>query len=232
MSMMVSASHVANALFGAAGEGSGAPVMFINLAVLGVALAIAMERIVVLAFRHNLDAPAFMEQIAKLVITRNVDRALKLCAAAPHAPLARVIAAGLGRAQRSEREIARSMRHAIAEQTPAITARVAWLPSLASLAALLGLIGSALAARETLRRVDEVPPEQRLVELTSAMATAMHSTIWGLCIAALCVVLHLFLAAYARRMLHQVEQSALRLEDLLSRQRSAETAPLDLEKSA
>ena len=245
MSMMVSARHVADALVATAAEralpwydavarffADGGPMIFVNLAILALVLAVAVERIAVLVFRHNLDAPAFMEQIAKLVVTRNVDRALKLCAGAPHAPLARVIAAGLGRAHRSDREIARAMRHAIAEQTPSITARLAWLPSLAALAAMLGLIDTVLAARAALRNVGAAPSEQRLLELAEAMASAMHSTAWGLSIAALCVALHLVLGSYARRVLDRVEQSALGLEDLLARQRTAEAAPVDFEKSA
>ncbi|HYO65772.1 MAG TPA: MotA/TolQ/ExbB proton channel family protein, partial [Archangium sp.] len=96
----------------------GGPFMFVNLFWLAAALAVALERIVTLMFRYNLNAPPFMEQISKLVQTGNVDRAVKLCGAAPHAPLAKVIRAGLQRANRGELEVARAVEESITEHLP------------------------------------------------------------------------------------------------------------------
>ena len=39
------------------------------------AIAVVVERVVTLMFRYNLNAEPFMEQITKLVLTGNVDRA-------------------------------------------------------------------------------------------------------------------------------------------------------------
>ena len=61
-----------------------------------------------------------MEQIKKLVLTGNVDRAVKLCGAAPNAALAKVVRAGLTRANRGEQEVARALEEAILEVTPVI----------------------------------------------------------------------------------------------------------------
>jgi biopolymer transport protein ExbB len=241
MSTMVSVSQVADALLtAAAGQALpwvdqigrffvvGGPLMFVNLFLLGFAIAVAVERILVLVFRYNLDAGPFMEQITKLVLTGNVDRAEKLCAAAPHAPLAKVIAAGLSRADRGEPETARAVEEAIVEQTPRVTARIAWLSSLAVIAALLGLIGTAFGVIDALEAVGSVPADHWHLML----AGALHDTAWALSISAFCVVLHLVLGSYAKRMLDQVELSALRLEDLLSRPHPGESPPIDLEKSA
>ncbi|MHB8873919.1 MAG: MotA/TolQ/ExbB proton channel family protein, partial [Myxococcaceae bacterium] len=63
----------------------GGPFMFVNIFWLAAAVAVIVERIVTLMFRYNLNAPPFMEQVTKLVLTGNVDRAVKLCGAAPNA---------------------------------------------------------------------------------------------------------------------------------------------------
>ena len=84
----------------------GGPFMYVNVFWLACAVAVIIERIITLMFRYNLNAPPFMEQVTKLVLTGNVDRAVKLCGAAPHAPLAKVIRAGLTRANRGEMEVA------------------------------------------------------------------------------------------------------------------------------
>jgi hypothetical protein len=91
----------------------GGPFMFVNVVTSAVAIAIIVERVIVLAFKLNLNAGPFMEQIQKLVLSNNVDRAVKLCGAAPEAALSRVIRAGLTRANRGEQEVARSLEEAV-----------------------------------------------------------------------------------------------------------------------
>ena len=88
----------------------GGPAMWFNLLGTSVlAIAIIIERIIVLAFRLNLNAGPFMEQVQKLVLSGNVDRAVKLCGAAPNAALSKVIRAGLTRASRGGQEVARQL---------------------------------------------------------------------------------------------------------------------------
>src|SRR6266542_4255730 len=70
----------------------GGPFMFVNVATSAVAIAIVVERILVLAFKLNLNAPPFMSQVQKLILSGNVDRAVKLCDAAPNAALSKVVA--------------------------------------------------------------------------------------------------------------------------------------------
>src|SRR6478672_12982573 len=121
---------------------TGGPFMLVNIFWFACALAVIVERFITLMFRYNLNAPPFMEQITKLVLTGNVDRAVKLCGAAPNAPLARVIRAGLTRANRGELEVAKAVEEAILENTPHISARIQWLWSLANIATLVGLLGT------------------------------------------------------------------------------------------
>jgi hypothetical protein len=102
----------------------GGPFMYVNIFWMACAIAVVVERVVTLMFRYNLNAEPFMEQITKLVLTGNVDRAVKLCGAAPNSPLARVIRAGLTRANRGEMEVAKSVEEAILEYTPPIQTRI------------------------------------------------------------------------------------------------------------
>jgi hypothetical protein len=124
----------------------GGPFMYVNIFWMACAIAVVVERVVTLMFRYNLNAEPFMEQITKLVLTGNVDRAVKLCgrrpelAARPRHP---------GRAhpgQSREMEVAKSVEEAILEYTPPIQARIpgsgpsrtsrpwsaSWAPSAAS----------------------------------------------------------------------------------------------------
>ena len=210
----------------------GGPFMYVNIFWMACAIAVVIERIVTLMFRYNLNAEPFMEQITKLVLTGNVDRAVKLCSAAPHAPLARVIRAGLTRANRGEMEVAKSVEEAILEYTPPIQSRIPWLWSLANIAVLVGLLGTITGLITTFQSLGNVPADQKQAILSSGISEAMNNTAFGLGIAVSCIVAHLFLNAYAKKMVDTVELSALKLENLLSRRQAGETSAMDFERSA
>jgi biopolymer transport protein ExbB len=200
----------------------GGPFMFVNLFWLACSLAVALERIITLMFRYNLNAPPFMEQVSKLVMTGNVDRAVKLCSAAPNAPLAKVIRAGLTRANRGEIEVAKAVEEAVVEHSPHVTARIPWLWSLANIATLVGLVGTIFGLIGTFQALGNVPAEQKQVLLSDGISKAMNNTAFALSIAVLCIVFHLFLTSYAKSMVESIELNALRLENLLARRAAGE----------
>ncbi len=205
----------------------GGPFMFANVATSAVAIAIIVERILVLAFRLNLNAGPFMEQVQKLVLSGNVDRAVTLCGAAPNAALARVVRAGLTRANRGDQEVARALEEAVLEVTPSIGKRIASLWSLANIATLVGLIGTITGLIGTFRSLGAASPEMKQLMLSKGISEAMNNTAFGLTIAVVCIVSHLMLTSKAKTMIEEIEYNALRLENLLSRQRAGETNPLE-----
>ncbi len=205
----------------------GGPFMFVNVATSAVAIAIIFERVVVLAFRLNLNAPPFMEQIQKLVLAGNIDRAVKLCAAAPNSALARVVKAGLSRANRGEQEVARALEEAVLEVTPMVTKRIQPLWSLANVATLVGLIGTITGLIGTFKSLGAASPEMKQLMLSKGISEAMNNTAFGLTIAVVCIVAHLLLSSKAKAMIEEVEYSALKLENLLSRRGAGETNPLE-----
>jgi biopolymer transport protein ExbB/TolQ len=205
----------------------GGPFMFVNVVVSAVSIAIIVERIVVLAFKLNLNAAPFMEQVQKLVLSGNVDRAVKLCGAAPNAALSRVIRAGLTRANRGEQEVARALEESVLEVTPLISKRVAPLWSLANIATLVGLVGTIVGLIGTFKSLGAATPDMKQVMLSKGISEAMNNTAFGLTIAVVCIVAHLMLSSKAKAMIDDIEYNALRLENLLSRRGAGETNPLE-----
>ena len=205
----------------------GGPFMYLNLFFLAVALATIIERAIMLMLRLNLDSKAFMAQIQKLILSNNIDRAVKLCAAAPTAALSRVIKAGLLRSNRGEREVARALEEAVIETTPLIAKRIASLWSLANIATLLGLIGTIIGLIRAFRSLGAVSADKRSEVLSKGISEAMNNTAFGLMIAVTCIVCHLMLTSKSKSMIEDVEFQALRLENMLSRRSAGETSPLD-----
>src|SRR3954469_8109924 len=120
---------------------TGGPFMYVNLVFSAVAVAIIIERSIALS-RSSLPGAAFMNQLVTYVRDGDIDRALRTCAAVPDAALARVLSAGLSRADHGEQEIANALEEAILEVTPSLQKRIASLWSVANIATLTGLIGT------------------------------------------------------------------------------------------
>jgi biopolymer transport protein ExbB/TolQ len=207
----------------------GGPFMFVNLVASAVAVAIIFERLVALGFRLNLNAGPFMEQVQKLIMTGNIDRAVKLCGAAPKAALSKVVRAGLSRANRGEQEVARALEEAVLEVTPLVNKRIASLWSLANIATLLGLIGTIVGLIGTFRSLGAASPEMKQAMLSKGIAEAMNNTAFGLMIAVTCIVAHLMLTSKSKAMVEEIEFNALKLENMLARRGAGETNPLDVE---
>lgn len=206
--------------------------LYINMFWLASAVAVTVERIITLFFRYNLNAGPFMEQITKLVMAGNPDRAVKLCGAAPNSPLAKVVRAGLTRANRGELEVAKALEESVLEHIPHISARIPWLWSLANIATLVGLVGTVFGLIGTFRSLGDVPADQKQALLSKGISEAMYNTFFGLTIAVICIIAHLFLTAYAKRMIEVVELQAMKLENLLGRRAAGETSAMDFEKAS
>jgi biopolymer transport protein ExbB len=210
----------------------GGPFMWVNVVSLSVSLAIIIERVIRLLFTYNLNAPPFMEQITKLVLTGNVDRAVKLCSAAPSAALAKVVRAGLTRANRGELEVAKAIEESIMEVTPALQRRIGALWSLANIATLLGLIGTIIGLIGAFRSLGAVSADKRSEVLSRGISEAMNNTAFGLSIAVTCIVAHLMLTGRSKAMIEEVELNSLKLENLLARKNAGETNPMDFDQRA
>jgi biopolymer transport protein ExbB len=180
-----------------------------------VVMAIAVERTYMLTFRYNTNASHFMAQIQKLVLANNIDRAIKLCNAAPTASLPRVIKAALTRANKGEIEIANALEEATTEVLRELTKRVNVLPNLANMSTLLGLLGTIIGLIEAFAAVAQAPPDMKSQMLTQALAIGLNSTAMGLVVAIPALAIFMWLSGQAKKIIEDVDQYALKIQNLL-----------------
>ncbi len=180
-----------------------------------IVVAVAIERVIFLFFRYNINGSAFMAQIQKLVMANNIDRAIKLCNAAPNAALPRIVKAGLHRANKGETEIQNAVEEASLEVIPLLQKRVSSLNTLASLATLLGLLGTVFGLIEAFKVVANAPPDQRANLLSDAIAIAMHTTAFGLLVAIPSLFLHMMLSGIMKKIIDEIDMYSVKLENLL-----------------
>jgi len=193
----------------------GGPWMYPIAAVSVIALAVCIERVVFVFFLYNINGRTFMAQVQKQVLANNIDRAIRLCNAAPNAALSRVVKAGLLRANRGEVEIRSAIEEVILEVLPLLQKRTPSLVMLANLATLLGLLGTVVGLTQAFGAVSAAPPEQRAEQITGAIAVAMNTTAFGLLVAVPSLFAHLLLAGASRQIVADIDLYSVRLENML-----------------
>jgi len=193
----------------------GAPFSFINVAVLAFVLGITTERFVFILTRYRVNAAEFMAQVRKLVQAGNIDRAIKLCEAAP-LPLLQVIKAGLTQVNRGEDAVIASMEERLADVLPELEKRIGSLWSLANIATLIGLLGTISGLIKCFAAVAFAAPDQKSALLSKGISEAMWNTALGLGIAVVCMFFHLILHGMAKKHKSELEKSVMKLENLLT----------------
>ncbi len=179
------------------------------------AIGITIERFIFLFFKYNINANAFMAQVQKLVMAGNIDRAIKLCNAAPNAALPKVVKAGLTRANKGEIAIQNAIEEATLEVIPMITKRTPALLAVANIATLLGLLGTIIGLIGAFAALRDAPPEQKQEMLAGGIALAMNTTAFGLIVAIPTMLAHLFLSGISKKIVDEIDQHAVKLENIL-----------------
>ena len=189
--------------------------MYIILATSIVGVGIMIERFVMLFFKYNINATAFMAQIQKLVMANSIYKAIKLCNAAPSAALARVIKAGLTRANKSADEIQNAVEEATLEVIPFIQRRTNTLAAIANIATLMGLLGTIIGMIGAFSDMATVAPDKRQEALGRNISLAMNTTAFGLIVAIPCMLAHLILSGVTKKIIDEIDLYSVKLENLL-----------------
>jgi biopolymer transport protein ExbB/TolQ len=180
-----------------------------------VGLGIIVERFIFLFFKYNINANAFMGQIQKLVMANQIDRAIKLCNAAPTAALPKVIKAGLTRANKGELEISNAIEEATLEVVPVVQKRTPTLGGVANVATLLGLLGTIVGLIQAFAALESAAPDQRAAALAKGISVAMNTTAFGLIVAIPCMTAQMFLVTVTTKILNEIDLYSVKLENLL-----------------
>lgn len=185
-------------------------------------LGIALERYfaIVLRGRGKVNMKKFTEQLVKYVESKDYDRAIALCNAAPHAALPLLSRAGLEAAKRNMG--ARAVQDAIDEETlklmPLITKRLSWVSVLANVSTLLGLMGTIFGLMYTFAGLELVlNPKGKQDLLTTGIATAMNTTLLGLVCAIPLTLLFQYLSQASKALVDDIDENSVRLINALSR---------------
>lgn len=202
---------------------SGGFFMYPILIILAVGTAIVLERLITLT-RFHVKGEPFWEQIYPFLKKQSLDEALRNCSR-KQTPLHHVLAAGIigmkGANRRDDVQVA--MDAAMVQVIPKVEARLHYLPSLANVATLMGLLGTIIGLIQAFTAVSLADPSQKAALLAKGISVAMNTTAFGLIVAVPLLLLHSLLQTRANGIIDTLEEYALRLLTLVCQ--TQETGP-------
>ena len=131
---------------------SGGPVMHFILAVAVAGLAVFIERFYTIVIRSKINGRAFIERVIQLVRAGRIDEAIKLCSQS-NAVLPDMGLIILRSRSRDEADLQNVADAAALSVLPRLTRRLHYLPMLANVATLIGLLGTIFGLREAFQSV-------------------------------------------------------------------------------
>jgi biopolymer transport protein ExbB len=191
--------------------------LLINLVVSVFVLTIVVERLRFQLTAYQVNSKEFFAQVKKLVVAGNIDRAVKLCDAS-NFPILQLVKAGLTHANKGVDEIDAALSEKLSELKPAVEKRIGALWSLANIATLVGLVGTVFGLISTFAAIggQELSQAEKQRMLSNGIAEAMYNTAFGLLIAVICMIAHLFLHNRSKAIVHDLEATSEKVFNLLA----------------
>lgn len=185
---------------------TGGPFMVPPLVIGAVGAVLLAERIVYIVVRSKIHARPFIERVITLTRAGKLDEALTLCAAHQSAlpDLGLVILRSRGA---DEADLATISDAAALTVVPTLTRRLAWLPTLATLAVLFGILGAIANLHQALAA--------GAAPLADGIAYALRPLAGGIAIAIPLVAGHAYLTAEAEALIAHLEEFSARLINAL-----------------
>ncbi|MEQ8859455.1 MAG: MotA/TolQ/ExbB proton channel family protein [Pseudomonadales bacterium] len=193
----------------------GGPFMYPIAVVLGVGVAIAMERYFYLSNQTRINRRDY-EKILPLLKQRN-QRELASVVQKSRSAMSRIIADGLNRRSSSRRrdDIEYAMEEGLLEVLPNIERRTPYLATFANIATLLGLLGTIIGLIAAFTAVANADPAEKATLLSESISIAMNTTAFGLMAAIPLLLIHSVLQSKTSAIVESLEIAVVKFLNLM-----------------
>jgi biopolymer transport protein ExbB len=191
------------------------PILMIQLA----SIAIVIERVYALFIKRKVNqaavATALEDSIRRGELETLVKKATQMGEAAP---LAKVAIAGATAARNlgGKDEIQGKMDEVLLAENSALDKRTGFLAMFGNVATLTGLLGTITGMIKSFAAVSYANPAEKATLLAAGISEAMNATAYGLIVAIPALVAYAILANRANNLAEDLNQSALKVFNLLS----------------
>ena len=195
---------------------SGGIFMYPILLVLAIGLAIAIDRYIYLSYVSTRNRGIWQRVLPLLENGRR--EAARDVILHSNAALGRVLAYGLNRSDRrgNRDEVQMAMEEGLMEVVPRLEKRTHYLATLASVATLLGLLGTIIGLTEAFSTVSAADPADKANQLSASISIAMNTTAFGLMVAIPLLLTHAVMQTKTSELVNMLEMATVRLSSLIA----------------
>lgn len=190
--------------------------IYIILFILVFGMAIVIERTLFLA-RSRVNGADLLRSIREALRVNDREAALAACGGSA-APLLLLFRKGLTQAPSlvQKEEAQGVIDEALLEIVPQIEKRIDYLPTLANIANLLGLLGTIMGLIKSFQSIAVADPAQKAALLAQGISTAMYATAFGLMVAIPLMFCYTILQSKTNQLLDHLEEFSLKFVNALS----------------
>lgn len=198
----------------------GGAFMYIILLVWFIGAGVGFIRMVALKVL-DVDGASIMSEVQKKIFSNELKEAIKMCSG-HRSLLPQIFKSGLKRINSSNEQIQNAIDATALEVIPKAEKWLSYLPLLANLSTLLGLLGTIFGLVQAFEAVGYADPAMKGQILASGISKAMNTTALGLMSAMTIMVMNAFLRAKANNIIAQIDEYSVKLMDLLQTRKATE----------
>lgn len=193
----------------------GGPFMYPIAIVLGIGLAIALERFAYLMNQMRVNRRDY-EKILPLLKQKRARELAEVTRKSTSA-MARIVADGMNRRSSSRRrsDIEYAMEEGLLEILPNIERRTPYLATFANIATLLGLLGTIIGLIAAFTAVANADPAEKATLLSQSISIAMNTTAFGLMVAIPLLLVHSMLQSKTAAIVESLEIAVVKFLNLM-----------------
>jgi biopolymer transport protein ExbB/TolQ len=180
-----------------------------------IALAIIVERTIVLFVKSSINKEGFLRGLKKHIYAGDLDKAINYVAGQKNTPLTAVIKAGLMNVPKGQDEVQAALDEASLRETPKMEARTGYLAMLGNAAMLAGLLGTVSGLIACFEAVANVNPADKATILANGISEAMNCTAFGLVTAIPALIAFSILMGRTQSLINDINETSVSVLNLI-----------------
>lgn len=194
--------------------------MYPVLLVLTVGTAIIVERLLFLK-KASIDGNVLWRSLEEDIRAGRLEEAIQRCRGS-EASLPRVLLAGLEKAKhvkptRDDRdELENHIEEALLSIMPQLERRTHYLPTLANVSTLFGLLGTITGLIHAFQSISAADPSVKATLLAQGVSEAMNATAFGLIVAIPLMLFHMYLQSRTVKIVDMLDAFSIKLINILT----------------
>lgn len=200
---------------------TGGVFMYPILFVLGLGVAIALERYIVIS-KSQLSMRRTWGRLLPLLETHDYKGAMQQMKGSK-SQLSIVLSYGFSRLSTAQRrdDVEAAMEEGMMEVMPPLEARTHYLATFANIATLLGLLGTIIGLIEAFTAVANADPAEKADLLSASISVAMNTTAFGLIAAIPLLLMHTVIQTKTSKLVDGLEMAAVKCLNIMTIKKKA-----------